>query len=219
MLEYLSAFEKLAHGVLLYNPAYDNTFFVMWFVGGLRDDIRAALMLHRPHDVDTVSALALIQEQELELGHAKSSGQDFTRSTMRSSLGSDKTRPTNAIKPVIKTHKTKAEDKLASLKSFRRRNGLCFKCGEKWNPAHTCPPHISLHVLEEFLDALDIVQKNVDDESEDESAAEEQEVLAVQTKLNTQPTNRQTLKLLAQIGKHKVLVLVDSGSIGTFVSE
>lgn len=27
------------------------------------------------------------------------------------------------------------------------------------------------------------------------------------------------MKLLAQIGKHKVLVLVDSGSIGTFVSE
>jgi len=48
---------------------------------------------------------------------------------------------------------------------------------------------------------------------------EEQEVLAVQTEPNTQVTPRQTLKLLAQIGKHKVLLLVDSGSIGTFVSE
>ncbi|CAD6242088.1 unnamed protein product [Miscanthus lutarioriparius] len=56
---------------------------------------------------------------------------------------------------------------------------------------------------------------NVDDESEDESAVEEQEVLAIQTEPNT----RVALKLLAQIGKHKVLILVDSGSIGTFVSE
>ena len=48
---------------------------------------------------------------------------------------------------------------------------------------------------------------------------EEQEVLAVQTEPNTQVTPRQTLKLLAQIGKHKVLILVDFGSIGTFVSE
>ena len=120
-------------------------------------------MLHRPRDVDTASALALIQEQELEHGQAKSSGRDFTRSTARSSFGLDRAKPTEANRPVIKTHKTEAKDKLASLKSFRRRNALCFKCGEKWSPVHTCPPHISLHVLEEFLDALDIVQTNVDD--------------------------------------------------------
>ena len=48
---------------------------------------------------------------------------------------------------------------------------------------------------------------------------EEQEVLAVQTEPNPQTVNRQTLKLLAQIGKNKVLVLVDSRSVGTFVSE
>ena len=36
---------------------------------------------------------------------------------------------------------------------------------------------------------------------------------------NTQQAPRQTLKLLAQIGKHEVLILVDSGSVGTFVSE
>ena len=36
---------------------------------------------------------------------------------------------------------------------------------------------------------------------------------------NTQQAPRQTLKLLAQFGKHKVLILVDSGRVGTFVSE
>jgi hypothetical protein len=38
----------------------------MRFIGGLRDDIRSAILLHRPGDVDTASALGLIQEQELE---------------------------------------------------------------------------------------------------------------------------------------------------------
>ena len=163
VLEYQAKFEKLAHGVLLYNPAFDDTFFVTRFVGSLRDDIRSALLLHWPHDVDTASALALIQEQEREHEHSKSSGRDFTRSTACSGIGAEKPRAVDTAKPVIKAHKTEAEDKLASLKSLRRRNGLCFKCGEKWSPAHTCPPHISLHVLEEFLDALDIVQTNVDD--------------------------------------------------------
>jgi len=138
-------------------------------------------MLHRPHDVDTASSLALIQEQELEQEQSKSSRRDFTRSTGRSGMTADKSKATDTSKLLIKTHKTKTEDKLATLKSFRRRYGLCFKCGEKWSPAHTCPPHISLHVMEEFLDALDIVQSNDDEDSDEESVVEEQAVLAVQT--------------------------------------
>ena len=182
-------------------------------MSGLRDEIRSALLLHRPKDVDTTSALALIQEQDLEQGNAKSSGQDFIRLT----------RPKNTVvepvKPIIKTTKTEAENKLASLKSFRRRNGLCFKCGEKWSPAHTCPAHVSLHVLEEILDALDIAQSNDDEDSDGDSAETPQEVLTVQSVPVPQQKSRQTLKLLAQIGKHKVLILVDSGSVGTFFSE
>ena len=168
MLECQAAFEKLAHGVLLYNPAYDDTFFVTWFVGDLRDDIRSALLLHRPRDVDTASALALIQEQELEQDLQKSSGRDFTRSTSRTLVRTEKPRSVEANKPVIKTHKTETEDKLVSLKSFRRRNELCFKCGEKWRPAHHCRPHVSLHVQEEILDALDIVDTSDDHDSDEE---------------------------------------------------
>ena len=47
-----------------------------------------------------------------------------------------------------------AEDKLGSLKAYRRQNGLCFKCGEKWGLGHKCPTQISIHVVE-LLDALD----------------------------------------------------------------
>ncbi|CAD6267218.1 unnamed protein product [Miscanthus lutarioriparius] len=197
VLEYQAEFEKLAHGVLLYNPAFDDTFFVTRFVSGLRDEIRSALLLHRPKDVDTASALVLIQEQELEQGNAKSSGRDFTR------LTGPKNTAVEPIKPIIKTTKTEAEDKLASLESFRHRNGLCFKCGEKWSPAHTCPAHVSLHVLEEILDALDIAQSNDDEDSDGDSAETPQEVLTVQSVPVPQQKSRQTLKLLAQIGKHK----------------
>lgn len=44
-------------------------------------------------------------------------------------------------------------------------------------------------------------------------------VLTVQPPLSEPKGRRQTLKLLAHIGKQQVLVLVDSGSIGTFVSD
>jgi len=64
--EYLEQFEKLSHGILLYNPSYDDTYFVVRFLGGLKEDIRAAIALHQPKDVQTASTLALLQEEELE---------------------------------------------------------------------------------------------------------------------------------------------------------
>ena len=48
VLQYQKEFEKLAHMVLLYNPAFDDLFFVTRFVGGLKDEICSAIMLHRP---------------------------------------------------------------------------------------------------------------------------------------------------------------------------
>jgi hypothetical protein len=88
VLEYHKAFEKLAHGIVLYNPAINDTFFVTRFVTGLHDDIRVPLLLHRPLDVDTTSALALIQEQELE--QSRCSGREFTRGSSKNSVTSDK---------------------------------------------------------------------------------------------------------------------------------
>lgn len=216
--EYQVEFDKLSHGVLLYNPAFDETFFVTRFMAGLRDEIRSAILLHRPSDVDTASALAMIQEQELEQSRTKSSRRDFTRGAARAVPGPDKYKQPETVKPAVKG-KEDTDDKLAMLKAFRRRNGLCFKCGEKWGPAHKCPTHVSLHVLEELLDAMDIMASAEDEQTDVEIPDEEQAVLTVQTEPAGNRVNKQTLKLLATIGKQSVLILVDSGSIGTFVSD
>lgn len=41
--EYQDEFEKLSHGILLYNPAFDDMFFVTRFNNGLREDIRVPI--------------------------------------------------------------------------------------------------------------------------------------------------------------------------------
>ena len=69
--EYQAQFEKLAHGILLYNPSYDHVYFVTRFLSGLKEEIRASIALHRPCDVDTASALALLQEEELNAAKNK----------------------------------------------------------------------------------------------------------------------------------------------------
>jgi hypothetical protein len=48
VLEYHLEFERLVHGMLLYNDQYDDTFFVTHFMAGLKEEIRAVIALHRP---------------------------------------------------------------------------------------------------------------------------------------------------------------------------
>ena len=82
MTEYYEQFEHLSHSILLYNSSYDDTYFVTRFLGGLRDDIRSIIALHRPSSVDTTSALAILQEEEL----AKSKVQSTLNQSLVSSI-------------------------------------------------------------------------------------------------------------------------------------
>ena len=77
-MEYRTAFEKIAQGLLLYNSNYDDTYFVTRFITGLKEDIRSVIALHQPKDVDTASALALLQLAELSISRITPFGKDFT---------------------------------------------------------------------------------------------------------------------------------------------
>lgn len=136
--DYQKKFEELAHGVLLYNPAFDDTYFVTRFLGGLKEQIRSAIAIHRPPDVDTASALALLQEEELSLLPSLSSKAAYSA---RSFSYQDKSKGIESDSSTSKSSKESSDDRLSSLKSHRRKNGLCFKCGEKWGPTHKCPTH------------------------------------------------------------------------------
>lgn len=63
---YLEQYEKLAHNILLYNDSYDDVFMVTHFLGGLKEEIRAPIILHCPQTLDIASSLALLQEEELQ---------------------------------------------------------------------------------------------------------------------------------------------------------
>lgn len=149
--EYQQRFEELAHGILLYNSAFDDTYMVTRFLGGLKEEIRGPIALHRPKDIDTASALALLQEEELENSKRKSGFRDTSKASFRTFSTPEKAKVSDSDKAKSKP----VEGKLGSLKAYRRENGLCFKYGEKWGPGHKCPTHVSIHVVEELLDAID----------------------------------------------------------------
>lgn len=101
------------------------------------------------------------------------------------------------------------------MKEFKKRNGLCFKCGEKWGHNHKCPAQVPLHVIEELLDALQDTRSEIDEED----TVEEETVLAVDQSAQLEGARRRTMRLCAMIGKLQVLILVDSGSVGFFISQ
>lgn len=108
----------MAHAILLYNPAYDDTYFVTQFILGLREDIRAAIVLHRPQDMVTAVSLALLQEEELSHLKPRPHARDVGRFTPKQ----DKPKPT--------VQRSEADDKMSvlkELKEYRRKNALCYK--------------------------------------------------------------------------------------------
>ena len=91
------------------------------FLGGLSEEVRAGIALHRPKDVQEASSLALLQETELE--NRRKGLKDFSWPNFRSSGASDRVRPTTLDKPLAplaknKLEKSESEDKIKTLMAF-----------------------------------------------------------------------------------------------------
>jgi hypothetical protein len=116
-----------------------------------------------------------------------------------------------------KADKPETEDKFKSLLAFGKKNGLCYKCGEKWGHNHKCPPQVSLHVVEEMLDALE--HDSEPDIIDSDEEVENDIVMSVGDSTAPLPLKRRTMKLHGKVGHLDVLILVDSGSVATFISD
>lgn len=111
--------------------------------------------MHRPHDLDTASSLAFLQEEALEDQVVKKTdSHQYSKKSSHESSKHNTSSHTSAHKSVEDKKTTVAastksgDDKVSALKNYRRAKGLCFKCGEKWGPQHKCPPTVSLNAME-----------------------------------------------------------------------
>jgi hypothetical protein len=119
----------------------------------------------------------------------------------------------------VKTNKAPVDDKWSALKAFRKANGLCFICGEKWGKGHKCPTQVSLNVIQEVMD---IFEELSDDDDVDKEENTDHICIVAEPHL-TKPSpamqrRRKTLRFRGFIGKQELLILLDSGSAGTFIT-
>lgn len=86
MLEYLEKFEELSHSILLYNTASDDTYFVIRFMGGVKEESKVPIALHRPRNVLEASSLALLQEEALAAHQGKTVAKDSHKAIFKPAL-------------------------------------------------------------------------------------------------------------------------------------
>ena len=117
--------------------------------------------------------------------------------------------------PPAEEAKPKWEDKWTTLRAQRRAQGLCMKCGEKWGRNHKCPDKVSLHILEEVMDLFP--EPNKSEPTSDESS--EDEVFSLSQAATVGVQGRKTIKITGLVNSQEILILIDSGSSSSFLSQ
>lgn len=162
--DYIERFTALVDQLRAYESSTDPLYQTMRFIHGLRDDIKSAIVIQRPVDLDAACVLAQLQEDVTPACTKRDSRvQEYSPSTkflQKSALPLlvppsrwDKQAhsiPADNKKPSDQSKQQSVEDKLGALKAYRRARGLCEKCSEKWNRGHRCGTQVQLHVLDEL---------------------------------------------------------------------
>lgn len=140
------------HQLLAHDPLVSPAFLTGKFIDDLSDAIKPAVLMHHPKDLDTASALAILQE-ELLMGQPskeyKKLDSAYHARRSFSSLGGHYVKyqpPDSAMSYVHRPNvaQANADDKLSALMTYRKARGLCFKCGAKWGPQHKCSASVPL---------------------------------------------------------------------------
>jgi hypothetical protein len=222
---YHSRFVDAMHKVMLHHQGHDQVLFVQKFIDGLKSDISHAIMLHKPRTIDVAMSLAILQEEVLEASNKRyhpRHHKEFSRFSASPVSSGEKgilsTSPVSAPKVTTRVDTSeKVKEGLSNLKALRRARGGCFKCGAKWGRNHKCSQHVPLHVMEELLEVLQMEagQSTTDGDASDSDT----ELLALSFSGVAGTTINKTMRLQGLCGKQELLILIDSGSSGSFISE
>lgn len=210
--DYVSQFSELMDQLTAYEPEPDMLHYTTRFMDGLKPSVRMTVAVQRPADLDTAYSIAAVHE---EMGEIEG---DWSTEKRRSNSSSayyraDKlqvAKPMEEPKLLDKTKGHVVDDKLATLKAYRRAKGLCFICGERWGRDHKCNTTVQLHVVQEMLEFCALDSMDSDDSDMDLM------VLSAEAQQVQGGTN--AIRLECQLGGHAVVLLVDSGSSHSFIS-
>jgi len=207
--DYHHDFDQIRYQLEMHNTQLGELFFVAQFVNGLKDEIKVAVYTQAPVSVDQALYLASLQQEMLNKSK-------FSRS-----------RPSAVTRPIFSSKKEDKQYqppddlwKARQVKNYRRANGLCIHCGEKFEAGHlercTKRPRpqvyqltaedLNMTISDELLAQLD--------SQDDESAT----LCHISMNAVAGTDNEDTIRLRALVQNKVMLTLVDSGSSHCFIS-
>jgi hypothetical protein len=173
-----------------------------------------------PRIVDSDLSLAEMREQMLEESRPFSHSRykvDYPKSSFRSGQGNKGILPTPTEEQEKIDEKPPWSDHVRTLKAQRKAHGKCFKCGDKFQPGQHYAKTVPLTMVEELLELLDIHSSSEDDK--DGSSSKEETLMKISYSASTCIAAKKTIRLQGTIKGKQVLILIDSGSACSFISE
>lgn len=174
------------HALIAHSTTWDPALFPSHFVDGLKDEIRAVVIVYNPKDLDTAVSLAYLQEEALEISKRKEPRRSDSGFGSRSHLrGVMPLPPPPGRPPPVSTvtgdeacgpriegarSVNSVEERLTTLRAYRCARGLCYMCGEKWSRDHKCVAAVQLHVVQEMFEVLGMPSRDSPDAMSDTSS-------------------------------------------------
>jgi hypothetical protein len=166
--EYVEQFSSIVDQLVAYESGANPLYYAMWFVDGLKENIRKVVMIQMPGDLDLACAFAMVQEEASDTSRRK----DYRRADSYSYRSASKPvalslGPPRYDKPlsqavgedtyVLDQQKSEStDDEIKALRQYRRACGLRDRCAEKWVFGHKCAPTVQLHVVQELWELISV---------------------------------------------------------------
>nr|XP_027071740.1 uncharacterized protein LOC113696535 [Coffea arabica] len=224
--EYEEKFEKLKTLMLTKNPKLDESYFVFSFISGLKEEIKPMVKMFRPQTLTKAFEVAELQEYALEVQckQTKNSGKVALEPKFgiyKGQIGGQNLPSTYKLPAITSnTRKTEVAHKEVGRLSaeelqYRRKNNLCYRCGEKFGMGHQCRAK-----------GLNCLSVEEEEETDFEDAVGEQDELTgrvgemAEVSLNALfgAIQRKSIMLIGSIEGLPVKILVDTGSSDSFIN-
>jgi hypothetical protein len=129
--EYKKVFDEARYATFVHNHDLDETFFVAHFIKGLKQELQGPVKSHLPASVERAALLARIQQGILDKQRQKSFKM-VNQGRLGGVVSKSDTRGSASLPEPSKER---------LVKEYRRQNGLCYTCGDKFEPGHQahCP--------------------------------------------------------------------------------
>lgn len=162
--DYVEHFAALVDQLIAYEDKSSPMYFTMRFIDGLRENLRAAVLVQRHVNLDTAFVLAQLQDEVAPATTKKEFRKPEYSYQPKWSSGAplplpappkhDKT-PDN-FKQADNAGACSSDDRWKALHAHRHAHGLCQFCAEKWSKGHSCADKIQPHAVQEMFELFQL---------------------------------------------------------------